>query len=215
EGRLRPDFIASCESVLQRCPEVGLVSFWVHHPENDNRALIKPCPSFPYQWHANGAVPFSVIRTEALHEAGNFRSPMCQGYEDWDLFNAVMAAGWIAVTVPEILADYPFVENSMSLDTVGHTYVRMRKELLERFPDLVARDAKDIVLLAESDKAWSPYRGSFIPQKQRVVAHAIKMARIALLRPRWTTLAVLKTLKKKALRCTPLWISNLISRVSS
>ncbi|HEX3036902.1 MAG TPA: glycosyltransferase, partial [Thermodesulfobacteriota bacterium] len=47
EGRLRPDFIASCESVLQRCPEVGLVSFWVHHPENDNRALIKPCPSFP------------------------------------------------------------------------------------------------------------------------------------------------------------------------
>lgn len=154
EYQLRPNFVATCESVLQQCPEVGLVSGWAYNLGTDSRIWLKSCPSFPHQWLSNEAAPFSAVRTEALLEAGNFRPTMHPGYEDWDLFNAVMSAGWVAVTVPEILANHRFRQNTTHI-TKTHTHGRMRQQLLERFPELVTRDAKDIVLLSEADKAWS------------------------------------------------------------
>src|SRR5207245_254155 len=63
DARLQPGFVAACEGVLHRCREVGLVSCWAQHA---GTVEVKPCPAFPYQWLSNEAVPFSVIRTEAL-----------------------------------------------------------------------------------------------------------------------------------------------------
>jgi hypothetical protein len=42
---------------------------------------------------------------EALLEVGLFRGDMEPGYDTWDLFDTVMASGWVAVTVPEILCE--------------------------------------------------------------------------------------------------------------
>lgn len=158
KDRLQPDFIATCESVLLRCPEVGLVSCWVQRYGACKKAWVRPCPSFPYQWISNEVVPFSVVRTEALKESGNFRHLTIQEYEDWDLFNAVMAAGWVAVTLPKVLG-YHWVKadsisrmlqtNAYSTNTCG----RMHNELFKRFPDLIARDSWDIILLTESNTA--------------------------------------------------------------
>ncbi len=204
EDRLEPGFVAVCESVLQECPEVGLVSCWSGLFGTDDRIWIRPCPSFPYQWLSNEVASFSAIRTEALREAGNFRPVMSEGYEDWDLFNAVMAAGWVAVTIPEILGHNRVEKDPTSHITSVHTYGRMRRELLERFPDLIARDARDIVLLTESNTARLLHEGLSTPQEQLVIA------RMILRHPRGTVLRVLKKVKNKIIRRTPVWMSNFL-----
>lgn len=148
--RLLPGFIATFGAVLKQCPEVGVVSCWSEDDQAKGDIWIRPCPSFPYQWVFNEAAPFSVVRTESLREVGQFRSVMDQGYEDWDLFNAVMAAGWSAVTVPEVLVEGWAGEDDPLLLPSMHAHGRMRREILKRFPELVDRDAMEIALFAES-----------------------------------------------------------------
>jgi glycosyltransferase involved in cell wall biosynthesis len=150
QDSLQPNFVDACESVLRKCPEVGLVSCWAHHAHTPGNIWIRPCPSFPYQWLSNEAVSFSAIRTEALLDTGKFRQGMSDGYEDWDLFNAVMAAGWVAVTIPEILGSHNIKRESITHIARNHGHSRMLLELLERFPNQMAHDAKDIALLAGS-----------------------------------------------------------------
>jgi hypothetical protein len=137
---------------------------------------------------SNEAVPFSVIRTEALREAKFFRSMMSQGYDDWDLCNAVMAAGWVAVTIPEILGSH-FVRQDPLTSALAQG--RMRRALLERFPEFLARDAKDILLLSESERTWS--------QAERTLTlHArLALVRTALRYPRMAAVHVYGKVKSK------------------
>lgn len=209
ENRLYAGFVKTCESILDRCPEVGLVSFWTHQSEVDNSIWIRSCPSFPYQWLKNEAATFSVVRTEALHEAGNFRLGMDHGFEIWDLFNAVMAKGWVAVTIPELLGDHRAREDPKQHVKSNYAYWRMRRELLERFPDLINRDTKEIVILTESNVAQS-LNAEIINLKDQLVK-----ARAALRHPQKTGLYVVDKLKMKILRRTRGWLTNFISQVFS
>lgn len=208
EDQLQHGFVAACESVLLRCPEVGLVSCWAHYSGINDRTWIRPCPGFPYQWLSNEAVPFSVVRTEALREAGNFRPGMSHGYENWDLFNAVMAGGWVAVTIPEMLGDHRVREDPMQHMAGAHIFGKMRREILERFPDLITRDARDIVLLAGSYTTHSLYEELFTLRGE------LAMAQLMLRHPRQTALRILKKVKRKLLQCSPAWMSNVISRMT-
>jgi len=173
EDRLNPGFVAACESVLQRCPEVGLVSCWTRFFGTDNKIWIRPCPSFPYQWLSNEVAPFSAVRAEALVEAGNFRPAMSAGYDIWDLFNAVMAAGWVAVTIPGILGNHWVWNDSKIPISNIRSQGRMRKELLERFPDLIARDTNDIVLLTQSNVVYSIGDEFFTHRKYLIIIQKI------------------------------------------
>jgi len=113
---------------------------------------------------------------------------MSQGYDDWDVVNAVLAAGWVAVTIPEILGSH-FVSQDplMSAQAQG----RMRKALLERFPEFLARDAKDILLISESERTWSPQTGEFRLQGRR------PLVRMALRYPRMAAGHIYRQIKSK------------------
>jgi glycosyltransferase involved in cell wall biosynthesis len=150
---LEPRCLAVCGAVLQHCPEVGLVSFWTAHSAAPLRLHLYPCPSFPYQWLANEATPLSIIRTQALSEADNFRSLSCADEAAWDLCNAVMVAGWQAVTVPEVLGTrcgQPAARGPASGMAPPHLPSR---ELLSRFPERLAQDAAELALLASAAQA--------------------------------------------------------------
>jgi hypothetical protein len=103
--RLHPGFVAACEAVFLRHPEVGLVSCWALDLARGKMLWSRSCPGFPYQWLENDVAPLSAVRMEALLEAGMFRGDMEPGYDTWDLFDTVMASGWVAVTFPEILGE--------------------------------------------------------------------------------------------------------------
>jgi hypothetical protein len=140
--RLRPEYLEVCQHTLRHCLEVGLVSSW------QGRSLtgtitISPCPALPYQWLVNDAVECSAFRDEALRESGGFRRSLDAAYQVWDLANAVLAAGWAAVTYPAVLS----VVDEPAGAASSPEHLRMRRELLERFPDFVARDATELLLL--------------------------------------------------------------------
>jgi hypothetical protein len=153
---LEADFIAHCQSVLQSCPEVGLISSWAQYLGTKDQFWVKPCPSFPYQWFANEAAPFSVVRSQALNQAGYFRSDMAEGFEFWDMASAIMASGWTAVTLPEILGTSLRLWEMSRLKRSHRESVNYRN-LIARFPYLIERDATDLILIARSDRVWKDF----------------------------------------------------------
>jgi len=203
---LQASFVATCESVLQKLPEVGLVSCWIYHTQREQKSFISPCPSFPYQWLSNDSVPFSVVRTEALMEAGKFRPSFSQGFENWDLFNAVMAAGWVAVTTPKILGHHHASKNSRGFVTPSSSYWTMRRELFERFSTEIGREAKEIFLLAESYTVHSLWGDIFALRKK------LLLARVLLTNPVRTAAAVAGRIKYKLSRRIPNRVREFISR---
>ena len=182
--RLQPRFVAVGAAILQRCPEVGLVSCWTSHAETPKKVRIKPCPSFPYQWLTNDATSLSAIRTEALCEVGRFRILQHQDDDAWDLCNAVMAAGWAAVTVPEVLGEHRVRRASMLQLTGIGTPKQTSRALLERFPALLARDAHHIALLAGFSRAQLLSEGALAVREQvevvrMMLRHPGRTAKIA------------------------------------
>jgi hypothetical protein len=151
--RLAPNCLERCASVLQHCEGVGLVSSWVRlHSRRQPTLEALPCPSFPYQWLENQASEASAVRVEAWEDAGGLRAPLSDGFEMWDLTNAVLAAGWQSVTVPEVLCERSAGESSNGVaEATGPE--TMRRLLLERFPALVAQDAERLVLMTGSQPA--------------------------------------------------------------
>jgi glycogen synthase len=141
--RLRPEWLEVCHHTLRHCLEVGLVSSW-QRGSGTGSIAISPCPALPYQWLVNDAVACSAFRDEALRESGGFRRSLDAAYHGWDLVNAVLAAGWAAVTYPAVLSE---VDEPAGVVTTGPERLRMHRALLERFPDLVARDASELLLL--------------------------------------------------------------------
>jgi glycogen(starch) synthase len=155
---LEADFIAHCQSVLQHCPEVGLISSWAQYLGNTDKFWFKPCPSFPYQWFTNEVAPFSVVRSQALYQAGYFCAGMAEGFESWHLANTVMVSGWVAVTLPEILGTSLRLwqmSGPSDFHRQGVYYRNLIADMMAKFPDLIERDAIDLILLARSDKVWS------------------------------------------------------------
>lgn len=194
DDKLCPDYIETMEKVLSQRPEVGLLSCWTHHFYAVDRAWVQPCPAFPYQWLSNEAATFSVVRAEAFEAAGGFRKLSGHGYEDWDLFNAVMAQGWVAVNVPRILGEYRVREDSMLRQMSAHAHGRMRKELFDRLPELVARDAQDIALMSDAIGWWTIREEVFTLRAS--IARARQMIRRPHLALRWAARKAVKKLLK-------------------
>jgi glycosyltransferase involved in cell wall biosynthesis len=142
--RLAPTFVAVGEEVLRLYPNVGLVSGWFWLGTEGKDLIAPPPPAFPHQWLRNDVATFAVVRGQAFRGAGGFRPGLDAGWEHWDLANAVMAAGWEAVTVPEVFGVLPRELNFPGPDC--HTPGAMHRRLLERFADLVLDDAVPLAL---------------------------------------------------------------------
>lgn len=162
-------FIESCARLLSDLPAVGVVSGWTWTSRDRLHAPAQP--TFPYQFMHNDIGPAAVVRTEAFIDVGGFREGVDDGFEDWDLFNAVMANGWIAVTVPVAFA------SGVARAALVVTDERLpQRALLERFPELVARDAFDLAILAAAaikrtaaePDVWSP------PTLRDVIGFAVR-----------------------------------------
>ncbi len=160
QDRLASTFTSECVSILQRCPNVGLLSPWTKFIGGDNCFFAYPCPAFPYQLIFNETVPATVVRTEALLEGGYFRDMLEEGYEMWDLVNAVMAAGWAGITLPSLLSERVLPTGPALFSSTVDDHHRMREEVIARFPDLVAKEAQTLILLLKSPFRPFPYTRS-------------------------------------------------------
>lgn len=144
--QLRANGVELCATILTHSPEVGVVSGWGRRA--NGTYYVRPSPAFPYQWLEHEALPFSAVRTEAFQAVGGLRTNLDGGYELWDLTNAILAAGWAVVTAPAVLGDLGWPWPSIAMrDT--HMRGTQRIRLLERFPELITRDAMALALMVE------------------------------------------------------------------
>jgi hypothetical protein len=116
---------------------------------------------------------------------------MEEGFEDWDMINALMTIGWVAVTIPHILGTRCSHNGSVMRVAGTQSQRRMRRKLLERFEEVIARDAKDIILLSESSKEESMRKELHVLREQFAHLPAMNAPFRALV------LAMLKKVKRK------------------
>ena len=190
DDELTPDFVARCSDVLERCPQVGIVSFWTEEWGATKRVSVQASPAFPYQWMRNDAATASALRTDAVTSAGCFRPMESPEYERWDLITAIMAGGWRAVTVPAVLHR----RHIPSVPT--YTNTRMLTKIYERFPDLLAQDVVDVARLSRSGISGMLSGRAITPREQ------VDLVRVLLRSPgrtaRWAVRALRKRVSRRA-----------------
>jgi glycogen synthase len=195
EDRLALNALELLERILLECHDVGLVSFWI---KQGKRMQISPCPAFPYQWIANEVVHCSAMRKEALMRTQLFQPQLLDRFDEWDVFNSILATGWIGVTVPILLcrsSDDPSRLN-------GHTEMKMRALVLDRFPDLVSQQAGEIIRITASNAIWADRQRLREANRNAKENQSSKPILIELIR---------RTKNKIGLP-TPVWISRLLRR---
>lgn len=101
---LAPRCLECYEATLAHRPEVGIVAPWTERTTGSETLEARPCPEQANQLVGNDVPPASAFRAEALGAEPPFRPGLPREYDVWDVANAVMIKGWLAVTVPEALA---------------------------------------------------------------------------------------------------------------
>jgi glycogen synthase len=121
-----PRFIETAWPVLARHRDVGVVAPWAETFGVRRDSLCQPVPHFPYLLHTN-LITSSVglIRRAAFDDIGGYRSEMTYGYEDWQLWVAMLDAGWGALHVPRRLMHYRVRGGSMlqSINERAHAFL--------------------------------------------------------------------------------------------
>ena len=125
-------------------PEAGIAALWTERTTGSNALDAPPCPEPFYQLTGNDVPPASAFRAAALGTEPAFRCGTPREYDTWQLANVVMAKGWSAVTIPEILATRSAEKPTISWPEV--TALRaIRAELLSPFTATATRIALDLV----------------------------------------------------------------------
>jgi glycogen synthase len=134
---LEPGFVDSCCAVLDRDPVLGILSGWT---DRGAGGFAQPTPAFPYQWVVDGIGDAAVIRAEAFLQSGGLREHLPPAYARWDLWNAILLAGWKGLAYPGVLATRD-ATTSLRAKAPDPALVQA---LRERFPAEFARDAETV-----------------------------------------------------------------------
>ena len=139
---LYPDCLARMRQTLAHRPEVGLVAGWVGREEG--LSLEAPLsPELSHQLMRNEVGSAVAFRTEALANTTPFRA-LPSTYDLWQLSVAVLAKGWVGVTVPTLLAERRGSQGKIPWPDV--TALRaIRAELLEAAAGKISPMALDLL----------------------------------------------------------------------
>ena len=100
---LQADYLSLMKHVFERRPEIGVVGAWVGR-DNGSSIEITLCPELVHQLVGNDVGSASAFRAEAIGRAMPFR-PVTNEYDLWQLSVAVLAKGWVGVTLPAMLTE--------------------------------------------------------------------------------------------------------------
>jgi glycosyltransferase involved in cell wall biosynthesis len=100
---LQPDCLARMKEAFAHQHEIGLVAGWIGR-EGDIALEAPLSPELSHQLMRNDVGSAVAFRSEALGNAPPFR-PLPSSYDLWQLSVAVLAKGWVGVTIPALLAE--------------------------------------------------------------------------------------------------------------
>jgi glycogen(starch) synthase len=101
---LAPDCLRQMATVFASRPDVGIVSPWTDRMGPKRCLDARPPPTSPRQMIENDVTPASGFRALALGSEPPFRRGLPREYDIWALSNDVIVKGWVAVTLPCLLA---------------------------------------------------------------------------------------------------------------
>ena len=154
--RLQPGFLRTCTFALRHCSDLAVVSAWTKLLDRRSRLVAHPCPAFPYQLLDNEVAVTPVIRTEAMVEADFLRPDMNPDFAVWNMINVLLASGWKAATVPDLLSERA-AESSEALPGDD----RMYGQLLAGTPEAVARYSQELAQLLRARLDLAPTASQF------------------------------------------------------
>jgi hypothetical protein len=131
--------------VLASHPEVGIVTAWV---DVGGRWYTPPCPTLPLQLLTDDTGPATLFRAEALAATDGFRPGLGLEFQSWDAANAVLGAGWAAVTFPAALVVGNW-DVALASAHDRRLHLAARRELLDRVPRAVEAGAAEMIVHLE------------------------------------------------------------------
>jgi glycogen synthase len=149
---IAPSYLETGLDLLRRYPEVGFVTPWVRYFEGAEGAFCPPVPHLPLLLNRNMAVCAAMVRMDAYRDAGGFSPRMRFGYEDWQFWIAVMAAGWGALAIPRLLHHYRIRPHSMMRQMNHTSEAHLREQMMELTPEVFRTHAGAIIGLAQSER---------------------------------------------------------------
>lgn len=154
DDRLAPTFVERTAAVLAADPEVVAASSWLQM-HGVASAVARPAGGRAVDFLHRNACPATVLlRRDAWRRAGGYDEDLRSGFEDWDLFLAVLAEGGRVAVVPEPLVEYrtsPTSANVRSMERRLELYGR----LVDKHRPLFERHLREVLLAHE---AASPQR---------------------------------------------------------
>ncbi len=129
DDRVEPEFFARAIDVLQRYANVGFVYSWVRYFGADTGMWPTWNAEFPYLLGHNMVPAIIVVRRAAFLRSGWNRRDLVYGFEDFEAWIGLTAAGWAGVSLPHPLVRYRVREGSMlrrcSMDQRLYLYDRI------------------------------------------------------------------------------------------
>ena len=132
---------------LSRAPHAGFVTTWVRTFGAGEKAWCPPAPHLPLELTRNVAVAFGMFRREAFRSSGGYKAAMRFGYEDWDVWIAMLAQGWSGLTIAEPLFLYRWRPGSSLRSMSSVTKASMQQQLLRLNPQAYAAHHQDVILM--------------------------------------------------------------------
>jgi glycosyltransferase involved in cell wall biosynthesis len=136
DDQLEPDMLAATLAVLERQPEVGFVYTDVLMFGEENRVWSGGAYSLDKLRFDCPMVPMTLFRKQAWEATGGFRGDLVpQGYEDWDFWLNLAAAGWQGQHIARPLVRYRRTNGSM-LATARRRDLELRAQIVLHNPSL-------------------------------------------------------------------------------
>jgi glycogen synthase len=144
--RLAPDLLEIAVRIMRHRDEAGIVSPWQQEARVSTARTPTP-PAFPYQLLHDEIASCAMYRVEALRELEPDEKFLPDRYDRWSRTLRVMARDWAVVPIPHVLA----WRGDAGADVVAApSRPRLRDTLLRQVEPVVARDARELVLLLEA-----------------------------------------------------------------
>lgn len=135
-----PDYFLKCGEALAIEPRVAWATTWLESVDDEpQRPFVGFDFSVPLEMICYHAIPFALIRYEALEEVGGYNFSLPTGWRDWDFYLALHGASWHGKVVPAWGGHYlPWwgyelsaIEHPKAQELVLERIVRRNKRLFE------------------------------------------------------------------------------------
>ena len=159
---LLPDYMAKAVGILDKHPEVNVVSGQAQQFGEGVKTMVMPLPSFSMEQliAQNCIYVTSFVRREVFDRADGFRETMSLGFEDWDFWLSALHESREAVILDEVVFRYRMRKNSRNRNFSIEDYRQMRRLIWERHKDMYARYFFDPTLSGEYAKV-NYYRNKY------------------------------------------------------